>query len=160
MLSTDQTKEDFSTQLETKLKTLPPLFPLSEGGSIRLSSLTKQIIPHMMSSYFLGRTSKRSITTADLYLHATTRTKSQNLFILDVQLQTLLLQIMPNLRSQRLFSKGSTPSSKKKESKQTTELLLNSSIDTSPTGEESSMNSNDILHLVLQMFLYLLTSLL
>ena len=85
-------RSDFSILLGIKQRTLLRPYHFKQLENIKSSLLTKQTIPPQMFNSYLGQILRRSIKTADSSSPATTRTRSLNLSIPDVQLLNLVLR--------------------------------------------------------------------
>src|SRR5210317_158987 len=88
MSSTDPTKGVSWILYGTRPRTSLRPFHLRDLLNTKSSSLTKQTIPVMMFNSYYGRILRHFIATADSFSPATTRTKSLNLSIPDVQSST------------------------------------------------------------------------
>ena len=144
MSLTDQTRDDSSIRYVTMQKTLHLLYRCLRRRSTRSSSLTRQITQHPMYNSYLEQVSKNSQTTVDSSLPATTKTKSLSPSIRDAQLSSSPSQENKNQQSLDNSSNDLYPSWTTSGLKLIRKSSQNSSTNTSPIGEESSTNVNDI----------------
>ena len=144
MSSTDQMKDVFWIRSETMRKISLRPYHLHQIANTKLSSLMKQITHPMTYNSSYGRLLRSFLVTADSSSPATTKTKSSNPYIPVVQSLNSVLEANRSNSLQPNSSSDSKISLTQKESNMTTKSLLNSSTNTSLTGDESLTNAKDI----------------
>ena len=103
MLSTDRMKEDFSTPLEIRPKTLHQLFPSPVIQNIKSLSSMRQTTPHTMSNFSSVRISRSFMEIADSSSPVIIRTKSSNPSTPDVQSSSSESEENKNKKQQHRF---------------------------------------------------------